>query len=416
LRAVSAERPDSGALAAPEKGCLARWAGALLLGMAGAALFLVILEGGARLLLEHQRPGLGFHIIHPEYGRWLKAGGAGHVRVMVGEMVGEGEFERVPVRISGQGLRDREYGRKGDDEVRILMLGDSYIFGNATVESESIPKHLERILAERMPGRAVSVINAGIGGTGPIEQAAFLRARGFPLDPDIVLHGVFAGNDIADTLMANGELLPVYNDTQRKMAIYYRNRANPALHCHLALARYSYAYDAARNGPLGPMGFLPYLARLGLLPSFEWPEFPPSAGREPIIEINIEPWYPELEAAFETMTGRLDGIVADCGERGVRYIGFCVPQLPDLSEEALRWYRGETDAEYVPAKGARRVQAHLEESGVPFIDIITPLESHPDKEGLYHVLDGHFNETGNRLVAELLADALIEDHADRLTR
>ena len=58
----------------------------------------------------------------------------------------EGVPERPGVSISGQGLRDRHFGPKGDDEFRILVLGDSFTFGYCEWEN-TIPQRLEQLLS-----------------------------------------------------------------------------------------------------------------------------------------------------------------------------------------------------------------------------------------------------------------------------
>jgi len=168
--------------------------GNAILLMIMTAATLALLEAGARVLLQHAHPFSKVYGIHPEYFPTLRPGGYGAFTLQVEEDY----FKEVVFEISEQGLRDRIIPPKREGETRIVVIGDSFIFGTATTLDESIPKQLEQVLSERLPGSNITVVNAGLPGTGPWEQMHFLRECGLPLEPDIVLHGVFPANDIKD--------------------------------------------------------------------------------------------------------------------------------------------------------------------------------------------------------------------------
>lgn len=79
---------------------------------------------------------------------------------------------------------------------RILLAGDSFVFGEFVEEDETMPAQLELFLRARCRGAHVQVINAGLLG-GTIKGEARLIERGLVLDPDLVVL-VFHENDIAD--------------------------------------------------------------------------------------------------------------------------------------------------------------------------------------------------------------------------
>lgn len=97
------------------------------------------------------------------------------------------------VRINELGYRGTEFPReKPRREVRIFMVGDSFVYGDFVEEEETLPFQLETALRSRCAN--VRVINAGLRG-GTIVGEEILVRRGLELSPDLVLL-VFHDNDI----------------------------------------------------------------------------------------------------------------------------------------------------------------------------------------------------------------------------
>ena len=109
----------------------------------------------------------------------------------------EGVFDRSPVfrtrvRINDKGLRGRDYpyervaGRR-----RILVLGDSFVFGYGVEQEEIFTTVLEGLLP------ATEVINAGVSGYGTDQELLWFRAEGARYRPDLVIL-LMCGNDELD--------------------------------------------------------------------------------------------------------------------------------------------------------------------------------------------------------------------------
>lgn len=110
------------------------------------------------------------------------------------------------IEINSLGLRDREYGPKGADEIRILSLGDSFAFGAGVELDETYAKVLEHKLRERFPQLPISVINAGVAGYGQRQEIlAFADLRPV-IDPDIVLATFVAANDAENNAKFDDQL------------------------------------------------------------------------------------------------------------------------------------------------------------------------------------------------------------------
>ncbi|MEW6746132.1 MAG: SGNH/GDSL hydrolase family protein [Planctomycetota bacterium] len=94
-----------------------------------------------------------------------------------------------PVATNSLGLRDRELAReKPDKEYRILLLGDSVVFGWGVREDETFGHLIEEELnRDRTDGKHVEVVNGSVPGWNGADEARFLEDTGLSFRPDLVL-------------------------------------------------------------------------------------------------------------------------------------------------------------------------------------------------------------------------------------
>jgi hypothetical protein len=96
---------------------------------------------------------------------------------------------RISVHINSKGLRDREYSyERRPGTGRILVIGDSFVWGYGVEQPETFPKVLEARLSQ------VDVINAGVAGYGTDQELLWLRSEGVRYRADLVIL-VMCGND-----------------------------------------------------------------------------------------------------------------------------------------------------------------------------------------------------------------------------
>lgn len=96
------------------------------------------------------------------------------------------QWGNVHVRVNSEGLRGAEIAATG--ESRILVVGDSVVFGQGIAEPETFCVRLEEQL--RKQGVTVQVLNGAAPGYNTTNEVAFLRHIGLPLRPDVVVLGV----------------------------------------------------------------------------------------------------------------------------------------------------------------------------------------------------------------------------------
>lgn len=168
-----------------------RRAGKLLLSWGlVAAITLSALEVVCRLL---DPLGISYY---PETARWLDTL---DVRRPVGyrnHPGTRGTFYGAAVRINSLGLRGPEIPGKAAGEFRILLMGDSFVFGIGVSEDDTLAPRLERRLqADASPGRRVHVINMGTVSYNTEQELRQLQEVGLALQPDLVLL-CYAVNDV----------------------------------------------------------------------------------------------------------------------------------------------------------------------------------------------------------------------------
>jgi lysophospholipase L1-like esterase len=101
----------------------------------------------------------------------------------------------VTYRVNEDGLRsDRSYARPKPPGVRrVLLLGDSVLFGLGVPVDDTLAPRLEKLL----PG--VEAINSGVGGYNTFSQRIWLETRGPAWQPDAVVV-VYCPNDVDEPL------------------------------------------------------------------------------------------------------------------------------------------------------------------------------------------------------------------------
>lgn len=101
-----------------------------------------------------------------------------------------GYFDRdngLTYRINRHGFRGPDFQRrKTPGTFRVLVLGDSFTFGEGVRWEDTFAKRLERHLDAEL-GSAVEVLNFGVSGWTSKSEVRFLEQAGLAYEPDLVL-------------------------------------------------------------------------------------------------------------------------------------------------------------------------------------------------------------------------------------
>jgi len=110
----------------------------------------------------------------------------------------DGFYVRIPetvIKTNSHGFRGKEVTlRKPDSVKRIIVLGDSFVFGQGLEEDETYPFQLETQLRAKTGG-AWEVLNFGIPGYNTLQESELLKLKGLEFSPELVTV-VVNGDDI----------------------------------------------------------------------------------------------------------------------------------------------------------------------------------------------------------------------------
>jgi lysophospholipase L1-like esterase len=136
-------------------------------------------------------------------------------------------------RTNSAGVRDPlEPGTaKAPGEFRVLLTGDSSIFGWALPDGETYADRLEQILRERMPDRTVNVVSMGVPGYSSEQTVRFMEEVGWAYAPDLlVVSNIFSDANI-DIFQDRNALALANLDENPILSLLHRSR----LYCSMRM-------------------------------------------------------------------------------------------------------------------------------------------------------------------------------------
>ena len=216
--------------------------------VAGLVAIALALEGGTRILGLHF-PGLR----QTDAALWTYDATKGwfHAPHSSGRVYMGGP-DSGDVRINGLGLRGPEIERRKPPGVpRVLVFGDSFVFGIGVDEDHDFTSRLQARLAETSP-RGCEVVNMGVSGYSTDQELLLFQELGAELAPDLVIlvatDNDFAGNG-AD--FAYGRYYKPFFELRPDGAPWLRNTPVPRLSrfqsAKLWLGQHSNLWNAART-------------------------------------------------------------------------------------------------------------------------------------------------------------------------
>lgn len=167
----------------------------------GCAAGLVICEFAVRVLAPQSLIS-DIVVGDPDVDYRLRPGARGHMS--------SAEYS-VDIRVNSMGFRGPEISAvKQPGVVRVLFLGDSFMFGHGLAEDDTLPSLVGRELERTAPGK-FEVINGGVYGYSTADELNFLKKFGLPVQPDVVvtllMTNDFADNPIGYRLDSDGGLV-----------------------------------------------------------------------------------------------------------------------------------------------------------------------------------------------------------------
>ena len=304
----------------------------------------------------------------------------------------ESEFE-TSIHINSSGYRQAEFEPHKDAQQRILVVGDSFTFGYGVGEEESYPRVLERELAQVRTGSRrspIEVINAGVPAWWLDAYYLYLKEYGLKLQPDLVLLGLFIGNDIdgpdaqnATWLRVDTAGLPLQiGSTTTRIENGHRVRVKRRTRWKIPILRDSHVfqllYTTQRN------------IRRTLKPKLKVPS------------LYQRTYSAQTQASIKQVKKLIAAMVHLCEQRGVRFVVVLLPERGQVSATSQAAYE-ELDFE----RPQRLLAEFFTQQQIPYLDLLSILRKAEDPAALYYRYDSHFTVEGNRMAGQEIAKYLV---------
>lgn len=383
-----------------------RWSfvvAALLLGLVAAAVLVEIVFRVVWTLppqfAEFAQAGL--YAATPDGGVTLQAGYRGTLQM------GPGAPTTV-VAVNELGMRGAAIGQKQPGERRVLVVGDSLVFGYGVEAEQALPARLEQGLVDAAVPCTVG--NGGIPSFGPSHAIARMARLDAPFDADAFVICTYLGNDPIDDqvtrrsvyngLLVQGaiaRLVPVSWRTR----LAYRSRA--ALWLETWISTNHPTWSPLANVPPDPEED----ARMAGMPLFEKQTaglFLDVVDETTTFGEKTPPAIPRVLDTLRTSLQRAKEVAAD------RPVWFVV--LPTLwqVDEARRMAKL-AEIRFEPRKferglGQQRLVQVARACGLTALDSTPILAAEKDHPGLFLADGGHLSVRGNEVVGRWLAAEL----------
>jgi len=324
-------------------------------------------------------------------------------------------------RINSLGWRDRERARAKRAEVRIAVLGDSYVEA-FQVEFDSTFVAVAERTANAREGRTCEFLNFGRSGMGPAEENIVLLRDVLPIAPDLVVLVICAHNDFGDLvrnklfrLDASEKLVPNKPTLDRGLLERFAQAERMVRRPALLLALET--LDQPERGEIpGEAEDSPYIEWYLRGAEEEYAEFVLERNdvvRSPFqdyydADVSIRPGAPSAQFKQRLMEGVLGRVRDGCAKRGVALFVLVVPSSVDLCPSFRMHVDPKKHPEWTPTRMTDAYAAILARLSIPFADL-TPAFRAAKPELLYlGRADFHWNGAGAEIGARTSAEKLGE--------
>lgn len=272
------------------------------------------------------------------------------------------------VRTNSLGFRTKELQPKQANEYRVLILGDSMVFGDGVNQSETISSYLE-IIGNDLPrenNKTLSVYDYSISGLNTVSELLIFRNFVREVNPDHVVLGFFLGNDIIPNALATIDEFGNYVTPDEKLARFRKD----------LMENYeSFSFNST------------------LIRAIALKVYPPRVR----FQVSSRP------VIINKTYGLLKNFQDDSQELGIHFSVVIIHPKDSVQGGILQAW---TESKKI----GRLVFEFCQKNGIDVIDMSEFMKGKEDREKYFHRIDGHYTKQGTSLVAKVILDKIIQNH------
>ncbi len=339
----------------------------------------------------------------------------------------------VEVRINRQGFRGPELTPPGPAG-RIVVYGDSFVTAEFSQADRTFAAQLAGLLLS--PSGPPQVINAGVPAYGPDQISLRLAVELPQLEPDLAIVAVFAGNDFGDLLRNK-----IYKLGDEGELVRHPFEIHPGQRDRLAPSRlplvmltmvhrllYRWAAHENLTGDVvedaraaGRVIEGPRAAKFQRVESWlshrrhEYERYVLQGEAEVTnllgdtydADVSTDPESDSARYKVELMDRVLARIAATCADHDVPLVLLFIPSPIDVAEGyEYAQVASELHPQYRRAANTDALERIAERHGIPYVNLFDGFFQREAHTLYFRGGDDHWNDAGQRLAAENVADYL----------
>ena len=323
--------------------------------------------------------------------------------------------------------------RKAPGSRRIAVVGDSQTAGGCR-NTESYPNVLEELLTRRDPSHPAEVLNGGIGRYSPYQSLRRAEVDMVPLQPDDLILAIYLGNDLLDmtrtddrpylveqpdgSFRQHGPEFIVFSDPDNPGGPIARSRTASIVRTAVgpnilySFSRFRMLLHNVDTPVTQPVRVIRYMNEIRKLSALD-------LGFVTQV-LNQHHWFQTFPAtlprAKRTHRETIRLAAETAARHRMRLTVLLIPAKiqiePETVEETLRSMQSVDSSFQTPGirafldDYAATVLADCRQMGIPVIDPREPMRQRAAGRELYYHRDMHLNVTGNRVLAEIIAERI----------
>lgn len=299
------------------------------------------------------------------------------------------------VHINSLGYRGKEFAKTKGEAIRVIAVGDSFTFGYGVEDHQSYPAVLERRLRQAVGEERVQVINAGFAACYyPDTYYIYLKEFGLELDPDLIVVGLFVGNDLDHWLVGENDWLAVDEAglPTRIGAKYAKVDADGYNVSKLTRLRYRFPVLRDSHVVQAIVSGLVAMRREQPRHFNHW--------------MYRRKYLERTEQAIDKVQKLLLAMTELARNHGSAILVVLMPAREQLYPEEFPLEQFPFMNDYELDKPQRLMSRFFEEHGIAYLDLLPDFQERA-LERLYFELDTHWTIRGTELAARLVADHLM---------